>query len=369
MKILQIINSLATGGAEKFVVELSNQLSNDHDVILCTVKPVETQMILARNLQTSVQTVTLKCTKKYSLRLLCSLYSLINDIQPDVVHVHSSILVFYIYLVSLCFRATLFVQTIHNELTPAYRKLFRFLNCLRWLNRSFVHVCLSPSILNQFQSSFINLNFIQIYSGIVDLIPSENLNEVKKEVDRLKKSESTRLFLAAGNYSDFKNFMMLVALFRELEAEGQDAILLLAGDAADVNRENFATVAKFKSTHIHQLGLKTNVPDYLYCADALVISSTMEGLPLIALEALSAGLPIITTPAGGMKDIVSDGVHGYIAEDFSKRALLSKLEAFLSLDEDSIRRIRSSNRSLFSNQFTIQLCAKKYIDLFQMKEL
>lgn len=369
MKILQITNSLANGGAEKFVVKLSNELSKENEIILCSVKPVAEWMIPPKLIQTNVRTIILGCNKKYSFSLFYRFYTLIRDIKPDVVHIHSSILVFYLYFISFFFPEILFVQTIHSTLTPGYKKLFQFLHHVRFLNRTFVNVCISHEILNEFQAAFKKLNFVEIENGIAPITATPKFAQVKEELDQLKRSARTKVLLAVGNYSDFKNFKMLVEIFSELEIQNNDVILLIIGGGEFADHKNFEEIEKSKSRNAHQVGFKDNVADYLLCADALVISSLKEGLPLIALEALSLGLPIISTPAGGMKDIVTHGKNGFLSDDFSKQALQKKINEFLSSDEETIHNMQIANRKSFAQGYTIHKCARNYLDLYHSSSI
>ena len=58
-----------------------------------------------------------------------------------------------------------------------------------------------------------------------------------------------------------------------------------------------------------------NVEQYLAEADAFVLSSNYEGLPLVILEAMASGLPIVSTDVGGVKDVVTD--NGLLVEPHS----------------------------------------------------
>ena len=63
--------------------------------------------------------------------------------------------------------------------------------------------------------------------------------------------------------------------------------------------------------YVKLLGNVSNVEDYLAEADVFALSSDYEGLPLVVLEAMAAGLPIVSTDVGGVKDIVTDnGISG-----------------------------------------------------------
>lgn len=66
--------------------------------------------------------------------------------------------------------------------------------------------------------------------------------------------------------------------------------------------------------NIHFLGFKTNVADYLNEFDVLLMSSITEGLPLTIYEAFASKVPVVSTKAGGIPEVITDGENGFLAE-------------------------------------------------------
>ena len=92
-----------------------------------------------------------------------------------------------------------------------------------------------------------------------------------------------------------------------------------------------------------------------------VLSSNYEGLPLVILEAMAAGLPIISTNVGGVKDIVTD--NGILVEPNCQEALS---KAIMSLADDVKLRLQMGRRSYDNvQQFDSKQIADGYIDLYQ----
>jgi len=202
---------------------------------------------------------------------------------------------------------------------------------------------------------------VRIDNGITYIKPTSKFEIVKNEIENLRRTQNTKVFLAIGNYSEFKNFTMLAEVFKKLETLQKDVLLVILGSSEGAN---YKKVTQLKSANTYQLGLKDNATDYMFCADALIISSTMEGMPLVALEALCAGLPIITTPAGGMIDIVEDNINGLIAKDFSKETLLEKIKLFLDMDKNSGTMIKYNNQRRYLDKYSIENCAANYLKIF-----
>jgi glycosyltransferase involved in cell wall biosynthesis len=68
-------------------------------------------------------------------------------------------------------------------------------------------------------------------------------------------------------------------------------------------------------------GIANPAQNALQCMDLFMLSSDIEGLPNVCIEAQLSGLPVITTPAGGAPETILDGITGYVAEHLSAEAL------------------------------------------------
>lgn len=80
-----------------------------------------------------------------------------------------------------------------------------------------------------------------------------------------------------------------------------------------------------ESPHIERLGFISNPYKLMENARVMLITSDWEGLPMTALEAMALGVPIVSTPVDGLKDIIEDGVNGFLSEDEAELAERVKL--------------------------------------------
>lgn len=93
----------------------------------------------------------------------------------------------------------------------------------------------------------------------------------------------------------------------------------------------------------HLLGLRHDVPELLRSFDVLALSSHWEGLPRVFPQAMSAGLPIVTTRFGGAADAVTDGENGFVVEIGDTQAMAEKLIA-LGSDPQAAQRMGECGR-------------------------
>jgi glycosyltransferase involved in cell wall biosynthesis len=355
MRIVTLINGLNNGGAEKFAVELCNELSRKHDVYLLVKQPIEPFMIPPRIISNGVHLIEFHSSKKWDIMFLWNLLKTIFRLKPEVIHIHSSLLVFYTILFPCFFRQTKIYQTIHNEVTPAYVKVLKWIQAFGFLGIKLRQITISEKIRRDFQKIFPRLSFTVIENGVKAL---ESFRSQKKEgYDGFKR------LLAIGHFGPAKRFDLLADAL-ESPMVSPSYKLEILGEEKDPARPVTAYILSKKMDNVSLLGLKENVADYLANADALVISSSFEGMPLVMLEALSLGCPIISTPVGGIPDVIVPGVNGVLTKGLLLEDLVEALLHFDRLSSGQVNQIRENNRRLFHQRFGIDTCAQKYEDLF-----
>lgn len=115
---------------------------------------------------------------------------------------------------------------------------------------------------------------------------------------------------------------------------------------------------------INYLGYSDNVDEVIHTADCIVLPSYYpEGTPKILLESGSCGKPIITTDTVGCRNVVDDGVNGYLCEPRSWEDLKFKLEMFLNLDDEARLEMGKKSREKVVREFDDKIVINKYLDL------
>lgn len=104
---------------------------------------------------------------------------------------------------------------------------------------------------------------------------------------------------------------------------------------------------------VHLLGHRDDVPELMYGADVFVLSSVDEGLPNVVLEAMSVGTPVVTSDAGGTREIITDGQDGFIVP-VKDAAVLAERIALLINDKALRNRIGSAGEKTIRERFSVQ---------------
>src|SRR4051812_22460633 len=116
MRILHIIPTLGGGGAERFTVDLVNEISQTDDVLLCTLydlTPGKYDFFL-KDLDPQVKRVSLGKKLGLDIIMYLKIFRLVKRIKPDIIHTHLAA-VNYVFLSVLVFARIKFFHTIHSE--------------------------------------------------------------------------------------------------------------------------------------------------------------------------------------------------------------------------------------------------------------
>lgn len=110
------------------------------------------------------------------------------------------------------------------------------------------------------------------------------------------------------------------------------------------------------------LGIRRDVPDLLPGFDVVCLSSIHEGVPITLIEAMAAGLPIVATDCGSVRDIVEDGEQGFVVPVGDVQGFADRLR-ILADDEHLRTQFGKSGRARAESEFRIERTAREYEDL------
>ncbi|MEI6515063.1 MAG: glycosyltransferase [bacterium] len=159
---------------------------------------------------------------------------------------------------------------------------------------------------------------------------------------------------------------------RTSSAEGQSNVYrprsnvysLLVGDGLDRGRiEAEIDRVNLKDRFIIT-GMQSTVLSWLHAMDVFCLSSDTEGLSISLLEAGACGLPSVVTDVGGNREIVQDGVSGFIVPQGDEVALASKMKRLV--DDVALRHaMGAAARELVEAQFSFRAMVDAYADIYE----
>ena len=363
MKIIEYIPQLGSGGGERFTVDLCNELSKRHEVILCLSYSLEKFGFYKDEISPRVRVITFNKKNGVDWRLPFRVFKVICKERPNVVHTHLMSVV-YTALSAFLLRKPKYFHTVHNTAKVETdgrigEKVRRFL----FSKKLVTPVTISRDTLRSFKE-FYNLNAPLINNGRD--IPAGLIvtNEVKEEFERYRRTSNTRVIVQLAHIGHQKRQDVMARVADRLMKEGYDFTVLMIGE---INETRMADAVKaIKNPNIHLLGGKHNPLEYLKAADAFALTSSFEGLPISLIEALGVGLIPICTPVGGIVNLIDDGVNGFLSADISEDAYYTALKRYLDTPEEFLNTMKAKALNTYK-PFTMVECAKKYEQKFLCK--
>ena len=147
-----------------------------------------------------------------------------------------------------------------------------------------------------------------------------------------------------GRMTEIKRVDDLLRAFAMLREGGADADLLLVGDGPlRAEMEELAARLGIRD-RCHFTGFRSDVGSIYAASDAIALTSANEGTPVTVIEAQAAGKPVVSTDVGGVRDIVTDGVSGFVVAPGDVGAVADRLRV-LADDPELRARLGAAGRS------------------------
>ncbi|MFS2224582.1 glycosyltransferase [Pantoea sp. B65] len=170
-------------------------------------------------------------------------------------------------------------------------------------------------------------------------------------------SHDTLNLLFVGRLDFQKGYDLLVTAMREISDESIHLTIVgdsVNGETEKVPLKNITYTGWVKSTEIER---------YFVNADALVIPSRWEGFAMVPLEAMSYGLPVISSDSTSFPEVVKDQVTGYLFKNGDAEELKEKI---LALKESDLNKLGSEGNKVFREHFSSQAMIDKTFSLYQI---
>jgi glycosyltransferase involved in cell wall biosynthesis len=334
MRILHIVSTLKRGGVASSLAYLLPELDRiaGFDVDVATMHGSGGfGQELAR---LGLTPYRLDLDHKYDLRARGRLRSLILRGRYDVVHSHGwPCLLFAALAVPRGTRAPVLVTTEHNVTNRRRRPLLRPVDRLLYRPYSNI-VAVSQAVADSLARWHPGLEprITTIHNGILPdrFVASSGARErIRKEHGIPERAPA--LVTVAGGLTAQKGIDVLLTALASLS--GTDALrphLVLVGDGPLRSDLDGQARRLDLTPRVHFLGFRSDIPDLLAAADLFVLPSRWEGCPMVLLEAMAAGVPVVATRVGGVPEIVDHDRSGLLVPPEDPEALAAAIETILS---------------------------------------
>lgn len=168
---------------------------------------------------------------------------------------------------------------------------------------------------------------------------------------------------AAGRLEPVKRLDIFLAAAKETAARCPNSRFVIAGDGRQNARLRDAAQALGVADRVRFLGHRNDIYDVLRAFDILVLCSDHEGLPMVLLEALGLGVPVVARNVGGIGEVIQDGANGVLVKSGNPAALAQA--CFQVLNDEPLRKcLALAGPALIATKFTAQQTADRVVQLY-----
>ena len=174
---------------------------------------------------------------------------------------------------------------------------------------------------------------------------------------------SKLIAVVANMYGRVKGHASLIAAARNVCRDVPDAMFVLIGDGQERPTLEQRVREAGLSTNCLFLGSRKDVPELLACCDLSVLPSEAEAMPNSVLEAMAAGLPVVATSVGGIREIIANEVNGLLVPPGDPGALAAAILRILQ-DADLARRLSRAGQRRARTHFGFDRLVAKLQQLY-----
>jgi glycosyltransferase involved in cell wall biosynthesis len=358
--ILYIVPWLICGGSESFLYELISNLDSTkyQPIIVTTLKD---QNIWQAKFQQFTPLIFHFPNLFTEIDFPNFISKLIEFYNIKIIHTSNSQMAYdFLGQIKKLRPAVMIIDTIHNDAPEAYLPISA-------LNDSGIdiHVVVNSLIKD------VLIKHYKIPQTKVELIYN-GIDTTKFNPDLYNRTECLKLFSLpqnkiivgyVGRFSQEKNPLGFLKILKYFE-NNPGILFVMAGNGNLFKKVQAKAKFSGLKDKIIFTGQVELMPEFLKCLDIIVNTSEIEGFSISILEAMSIGVPVIASNVGGTKELISQGINGYLIDDLHYKEFANKITAIL----DSVQvkyQISQNNRQKISQNFIAAKMAEQYFKLYE----
>ena len=368
MKVLIFIQGLSFGGPEKLVYDMVKHIiknQNNIKIIKLEICCYDILGHFAEKLIGEKQKINLSLLKRkpgIDLFYPFKLASLIKQKKIDVIHAHNATAWFYGTWASILTRVPI-VYTEHDRSfpTPLRLKYFHYF----FGKYATAVIAVSKTVKENLEKYEHIKNVKVIYNGIdPDLFKPASIEEKVLKKKQLGLNKNDFVLGNVGRMDYWKNQRILIEILPDLKKISPQIKLILVGGGEEEGNLKKSAIKKGVKNDVIFLGQRSDVNQILKAFDIFVFPSLTEGLPLVVIEAMATGLPIVASHVGGIPELVVNGETGFLVSPTSKEEI--KETIIKLLDNPKLRKeMGQIARKRFETHFSLPQMVQKYIEVYE----
>jgi len=347
IKVLQLIDSLDIGGAERMSVNIANALSSSgiKSFICATRKGGKLESMLDND----IELLILDKKATLDIQAISKLVKYIKENDIDIIHAHSSS--FFTAVLCKPFTKVKIVWHDHNGLRDNVSKVQN--SILKIFSYFFdVSISVNKQLLKWAKDNLWISEQNIIYIPNFATLPLKN-NDIELPGNRQDR------IVCLANLRYQKDHLVLLEAFSKVHNKYPDKHLFLVGE--DKNDIYSKTIKQYIKNHkledkVHILGSRDDSADILYVSSIGVLSSKSEGLPVALLEYALAKLPVVCTDVGECSKVLGNGEYGKIVQARDSESFANALFELIeneNIKEQFANKLHNYVKSTYSQEAVI----------------
>ena len=234
----------------------------------------------------------------------------IKDFNPDIIHAHDMKAT---VLAAACCGTIPLISHVHNNNFDS-RKLSLKTILYRLTCKKVVHAFWVS--MSSYYGYYYHDKFKEKSSVLYNVINTDELREKAENAEKQNGFDIVYL----GRLTPPKNPQRLIKILASViqKNPGTQCAVIGSGELAEITEECIRSAGA--QNNIHMLGFMDNAYGILKHSKLMLMTSRWEGTPMCALEAMALGVPLVSTPTDGLKELVVSGETGYLSNDDNELA-------------------------------------------------
>jgi len=364
---MHLINSHSLAGSEKLAFDIVTRIDKARfEVFICSIasKKDNIERDMREKLENcGVKTLTIdKILTKQRFISIIKLAKIFSKNKINILHTHCPSPDFYGRTSAFLVHLNLVFSTIHN--TKGYSL---------WRERIMRNITTKYIAISEEVEEYA-LKMLKIPTKKIKIIYNgidvENyLNCLVKKEDKLKElgiNNYGKIVTTVGRVNEQKGHIFFIKAAKLVLKKFPDTRFIIVGDTG-VNKDLYQKLIKIiKNKNLENkiifTGIRQDIPEILAVSDVFVLPSIYEGFSLVTIEAVMAGLPIVGTDVGSIRQIVIDGENGLIVHPKDINGLANGMKYILS-NENRAKNMGLKGKRI-AEKFAIEKTVSEYEQLY-----
>jgi glycosyltransferase involved in cell wall biosynthesis len=350
MRIAYMLTSLGIGGAERQVVALADRMTaRGHTVVLLVLLPRQPD-----EWPTTADVVHLDMNKSLAGvgASVAHARRFLRAFQPDIVHSHTFPANMTARMLHLLGSAPVVVSTIHNIYEGGLPRTLAY----SLTDGLTVHTtAVSKAVAKRsISAGAVTPRKCSVVTNGIDTVEFAPNFERRSAMRSQLNAGDDFIWLTAGRVVPAKDYPNLLRAFAQAQTAIPQMQLWIAGEAgAAQDKAIESLVRELKLTQrVRMLGLRRNMPGLLDAADAFVLASAWEGMPLAIGEAMAMEKVVVATDVGGVRELV--GAAATLVAPRSHEGLAAAMLNVVRTSHEGLQSIGHAARQRIIESFSIE---------------